>query len=693
MPRRYESTRTYKGGRPLRGLETWDKICRPYAIRVYLRPLESVESFSERLLASNREGATHRRLLWEAARRIRPADNMHDVWADVLAAKGRAPLDELMSDDGPEIRHADGSTCAACSVGTGAQWMCRECAGPMPVGQRPHLEYVVCVEHRMWVGSGTSPEDQYEVSDEYIEAELAFQKLREQGAADANTLWELLHIVDPALADEAEHHILPAPPFPAAIRMWTLLASNDFMTRFFNPQATYAEAFLYLRQELEAIGFNDDGLAVRVWHYLRFTALNVREWLVERAANEDAQYKPHWDHDFHLPQAVVHRFKQPIGPLEPFRRYLEASGTSDITAENWRSIMTHRSAGHTVGFVKARKASRRPGICAAGHRTDITTVLQIGNRKSSICPFCTGHWAYPGETDITMTHPARALMFDFEKNAPRVPTKYHARFRGSLWWICPTGHSYKNQVKGQCEREAPCPYCDHRELLVGFNSIADIHPDLAAEWHPTLNTKTPFDLTPRTNERIWFQCANGHPPVQTPFSVRRRGSRCKGCAMTGIKAFSIAEKYPELRPQWDPKLNGGVRFDDALGIDTDYQWRCERGHVTTRDAWNRSQQKCGMCRGVVKTDTVNGLLEKYPLITSEFDEDRNTIPRIRMNAKDRYWYKCARAGHVRQADLHQRRHDNGCVDCPPTERIAYGSDEEYVRTPKVVRPGDPEWHS
>jgi hypothetical protein len=158
--------------------------------------------------------------------------------------------------------------------------------------------------------------------------------------------------------------------------------------------------------------------------------------------------------------------------------------------------------------------------------------------------------------------------------------------------------------------------------------------------------------------------------------------------MTGIRAAPIAERYPELRSQWDPELNGGVTFDDALGVDADYKWKCERGHITTRDAWNRSQQKCGMCRGVVKTDSVNGLLEKYPLITSEFCEDRNTVPRIRMNAKDRYWYKCAQAGHIRQTELHDRRQNNGCVDCPPTERIAYGTNEEYVRTPKKVMRDD-----
>ncbi|WP_082581142.1 zinc-ribbon domain-containing protein [Leifsonia sp. Root227] len=680
--------RLYKGGRPLTGFETWDKVCRPYAIRVFPRHLESIGSFSERLLGANRESASHRTRLWDAARRLRPEKNKNQVWAEVIAAKGQVPLEELVGHDGPEISHRDGTTCLTCRVGTGDQWMCKQCAGVKPVGLRPHLEYVVCVAHRTWVGSGVAPDMQFEVSDEFIEAEIGFQKLRERGVVDANTLWELLHVIDPTLQDEAEHQRLPHQPFPATIRLWTLLAAEDFMLSFFDPQLTYAQALEFLRAQLIGIGFSDDGLAVRVWHYLRFTALNLREWLIEKAVEETTRYKPHWDHDFRIPEHVAHKLRPAVGPLEPFRRYLEASGTSDITAANWRSLLTHRSAGHTATFVAARAESRRPGVCPAGHRIDITTVLQVGERKSSICPYCSGWWAYPGETDITMTHPARALMFDFERNAPLLPTQVSARSRGSLWWICPLGHSYKNQIKGQCERDAPCPYCDHREPLAGFNTVGDLDPAMTAEWHPTLNDKTPFQLTLRTNEKIWFQCAAGHKPVQSQISVRRRGHGCKSCSLSASRGEPIAPKYPELRSQWDPDLNGGVSFDDAIGTDVDHNWRCERGHITRRDAANRSRQECGLCRGVIKTESVNGLLEKYPLITSEFCEDRNTIARIQMNAISRYWYRCARAGHIRQSTLHQRRHNNGCPDCPQDERIAYGTDEQYVQTPKTIREDD-----
>ena len=32
-----------------------------------------------------------------------------------------------------------------------------------------------------------------------------------------------------------------------------------------------------------------------------------------------------------------------------------------------------------------------------------------------------------------------------------------------------------------------CPYCAGRKVLPGFNDLAALRPDLAVQWHPTLN--------------------------------------------------------------------------------------------------------------------------------------------------------------------------------------------------------------
>ena len=45
----------------------------------------------------------------------------------------------------------------------------------------------------------------------------------------------------------------------------------------------------------------------------------------------------------------------------------------------------------------------------------------------------------------------------------------------------------------------------------GFNELAAKAPDVAAQWHPTLNGNlTPEMVTPGSHRRVWWQCPLGH---------------------------------------------------------------------------------------------------------------------------------------------------------------------------------------
>jgi hypothetical protein len=643
------------------------ELVRPYPFKVRLRLLETVDSYERRLLAANFQ------LVTDIDRLVRIARKQWNISQRVLrtaivAAKGGIPATSFEDVNPPELRHRDGGSCISCRVGTGDQWMCRLCAHGDSVALRPHLEKVVCTRHRLWVGSGAAPEKQFEVDATHLAAEAQFQRLRRKGLVDANTLWELLHVVDPTLVDEAEHRFLPAGPFPTAVRLWTVIASREFASQLFDPNRTYAESFLFLQQQVAASGLGDGDLAVRVWHYLRPTALTIRE-----AVRDQRAFEPHWEHDFWVDPDLVSQFQAPIRPLEPFIRYLEASGNATITAANWREVLTHRSAGHGISFVRRDDGSgRRPGICAAGHRITIKPVREAGGLRSYRCDFCNGRKVSVGETDVTVTNPSRAAYFDHEKNAPALVTHYMAGTETRVWWVCPEGHSYERSVKGQCTVENPCPVCDHLIPLGGFNTFADTHPHVAAEWHPTLNAFSPADITARSSKRAWFVCPTCSEPYETRIGSRVLGHACMRCKGNGSALVRIADRFPELASQWISELNDGLQFADAAGLTVDYVWRCSGGHEVRRPSIHQARYDCGICRGSIKLDNVNALLEKYPLLVPEFHSTMNAIPLSQMNAHDRYWWQCRR-GHLRQQTLHNRRFSAGCPECPRPERAGYDS--------------------
>ena len=69
----------------------------------------------------------------------------------------------------------------------------------------------------------------------------------------------------------------------------------------------------------------------------------------------------------------------------------------------------------------------------------------------------------------------------------------------------------------------------------GFNDLAAKAPDVAAQWHPTLNGNlTPEMVTPGSHRRVWWQCPLGH--TWKAFVYSRTGAQRCGCAGTAGKS-------------------------------------------------------------------------------------------------------------------------------------------------------------
>ncbi|QNE35423.1 zinc-ribbon domain-containing protein [Leifsonia shinshuensis] len=646
--------------------DTFTRRLRPYIFPVRPRHLETFASFESRITAANFENRSHRHIILKELRPELPGRLPAELWKEIVVARARLRLDHFAVSDAVELSHSDGSVCNGCRVGVGEQWMCRLCAHGAEVKLRPHLEQLVCTRHRLWVGSGTRPADQFTVSDEYLAAERTFQKLRRKGWASAATLWELVHVIDPTLADEAEHHIMPPQPFPAAMRLWAVLATVDFQRSFFDPCQTYAEAFEYLREVLGGLG--DAGLVRRVWHYLRPTALTIREWVLA-----GGEFRPHWEHDFRINPVVVTMWKIPMRPLEPFHRYLAASDVTEVTAENWREVLTHRNPGHALKFFHARAAL--PAICVNGHRISMSALKGVGTRTNFQCAYCTRRIAVPGETDITMTHPERASWFDQDANGTASPTEYVSTSARKLAWVCPEGHKYTRSVAAQCTSKRPCTVCFNWDFDPDVNSVAVKAPQLVAEWHPTLNDRTPREVKACTTEYAWFQCTNGHPPYRGNIGARMNGTKCRVCSLeTGVmkRAQRIAEVRPELEAEWDPALNDGLAFADLLGSVRQIRtWRCTNGHLTYKSTYRRLQAGCGYCSGHNSSADSNAVT-RFPLIMSEFDEVENRIPAAKARVDAKYFWRCEANGHLTVSKLHNRRLTRGCARCPKDLRIANG---------------------
>ena len=85
-------------------------------------------------------------------------------------------------------------------------------------------------------------------------------------------------------------------------------------------------------------------------------------------------------------------------------------------------------------------------------------------------------------------------------------------------------HEWSCKVYNRGLNKCGCPFCNGKKPSVS-NCLAIKNPEAAAQWHPTKNKNTPFDVTAGSGKSAWFICPKGHDY----FTVIRRRSENHGC--------------------------------------------------------------------------------------------------------------------------------------------------------------------
>jgi putative zinc ribbon protein/uncharacterized protein DUF559 len=68
-------------------------------------------------------------------------------------------------------------------------------------------------------------------------------------------------------------------------------------------------------------------------------------------------------------------------------------------------------------------------------------------------------------------------------------------------------------------------------------------PELAAEWHPTLNgSLTPFDIRPRGRASVWWKCPLGHV-WKAKVAPRAVGIGCPECSTIGVSERQVRLEF------------------------------------------------------------------------------------------------------------------------------------------------------
>lgn len=164
--------------------------------------------------------------------------------------------------------------------------------------------------------------------------------------------------------------------------------------------------------------------------------------------------------------------------------------------------------------------------------------------KGSGCPYCSGYFAIPGETDLATLYPNIAAQADGWD-----ATKVTANSNKRLPWVCEKGHKWNSIVNSRTQeggRGGKCPICVGQKVLVGFNDLASQLPELASEaygWDPS-------KVTSGSGKRKCWKCSQGHEWTAQIVS-RAAGRGCPSCAKHGYDLNKEGYLYLFRHDDWN----------------------------------------------------------------------------------------------------------------------------------------------
>jgi len=201
-------------------------------------------------------------------------------------------------------------------------------------------------------------------------------------------------------------------------------------------------------------------------------------------------------------------------------------------------------------------------------------------------------------------------------------------------------------------------------------SLVELFPLVAAQWHPTRNGDlTPDQVLAGTNAKVWWRCEDGHEWETTVNGRTSGGNGCPVCS--GQKLLpgynDLATRFPDISAQWHPTRNGDLTTDQvSAGMNAKVWWRCEDGHEweTTVNGRTSGGSGCPVHARQKVRIGYNDLGTRFPAVAAQWHPTRNGDLRpdqVLAGTVAKMWWRCEQ-GHEWEARVGSRT--SGGRDCP-----------------------------
>lgn len=329
--------------------------------------------------------------------------------------------------------------------------------------------------------------------------------------------------------------------------------------------------------------------------------------------------------------------------------------------------------------------------CKEGHEW----LSSMNNRQKKVgCPYCSGKLPIVGLTDLETTNPELLKEWDYSKNII-TPKEIKAGSGIKVWWRCSLGHSWSASPNHRTKGRG-CPICANKVVLLGYNDLTTLKPNIASEWDYEKNgEKTPTNYTVRSGERVWWKCKRNHSWEAVIAS--RTGNKYVGCPYcSGLLPIEgetdLLTTNPELISEWNYEKNTLLTPNMVKAGSSDkVWWICDKGHEWQAVISSRTvnESGCPFCSGRYAIQGENDLMSVDSPLLKEWNYDRNgrlTLSDFKEHSARKIWWKCKK-GHEWCSSISDRSRGDGCPYCSG-KRVLVGFNDLAHINPYIAK----EWN-
>jgi hypothetical protein len=226
-------------------------------------------------------------------------------------------------------------------------------------------------------------------------------------------------------------------------------------------------------------------------------------------------------------------------------------------------------------------------------------------------------------------------------------------------------------------------------------SIAEAHPELARQIHPTLNGELDITKLSRGSKRkVWWlgDCKHVWEAAVSNRTVSGNGCPfCRGKLLVGFN--DIATTHPELSKQWHPIKNGELSPSDfTKGSHHKAWWLGNCDHEWDADISSRASagKSCPYCAGQKVLVGFNDLESQFPAIASEWHPSKNgdIIPSMIASKSNKSAWWLGKCSHEWKATIDKRTiMGRGCPVCSGN-KVLVGHNDIATTHPELLREWD-----